>query len=201
MQTGLGSANAKILFAVAMIASRHAPVAQLDRVLPSEGRGRTFESSRARQSFRLALAGDSAPRAASRGGVVGRCCAQAQHPKPRLRCLGRASFFGQVASSRFCPARRIAHLLPLPWRERVGERGFVDDPLTLALCAGTTSETPTPLSRARQSPIPILGRLSLQCDATASATSSAPSRAANSPARDPCIRSHREYPDTRRVCC
>ena len=27
----------------------HAPVAQLDRVLPSEGRGRTFESSRARQ--------------------------------------------------------------------------------------------------------------------------------------------------------
>ena len=26
-----------------------APVAQLDRVLPSEGRGRTFESSRARQ--------------------------------------------------------------------------------------------------------------------------------------------------------
>ena len=31
--------------------SRHslAPVAQLDRVLPSEGRGRTFESSRARQ--------------------------------------------------------------------------------------------------------------------------------------------------------
>jgi hypothetical protein len=29
---------------------RHAPVAQLDRVLPSEGRGRTFESSRARQA-------------------------------------------------------------------------------------------------------------------------------------------------------
>ena len=26
----------------------HAPVAQLDRVLPSEGRGRTFESCRAR---------------------------------------------------------------------------------------------------------------------------------------------------------
>ena len=29
----------------------HAPVAQLDRVLPSEGKGRTFESSRARQSY------------------------------------------------------------------------------------------------------------------------------------------------------
>lgn len=28
-----------------------APVAQLDRVLPSEGRGRTFESSRARHKF------------------------------------------------------------------------------------------------------------------------------------------------------
>ena len=28
-----------------------APVAQLDRVLPSEGRGRTFESSRARQNI------------------------------------------------------------------------------------------------------------------------------------------------------
>ena len=27
----------------------HAPVAQLDRALPSEGKGRTFESSRARQ--------------------------------------------------------------------------------------------------------------------------------------------------------
>ena len=30
---------------------RKAPVAQLDRVLPSEGRGRTFESSRARQNI------------------------------------------------------------------------------------------------------------------------------------------------------
>ena len=29
----------------------HAPVAQLDRVLPSEGRGHRFESCRARQSF------------------------------------------------------------------------------------------------------------------------------------------------------
>ncbi len=27
------------------------PVAQLDRALPSEGKGRTFESSRVRQSF------------------------------------------------------------------------------------------------------------------------------------------------------
>ena len=32
-----------------MLATLNAPVAQLDRVLPSEGRGRTFESSRARQ--------------------------------------------------------------------------------------------------------------------------------------------------------
>ena len=31
------------------LTSLRAPVAQLDRVLPSEGRGRTFESSRARQ--------------------------------------------------------------------------------------------------------------------------------------------------------
>src|SRR5664279_2471394 len=30
-------------------AMRQAPVAQLDRALPSEGKGRTFESSRARQ--------------------------------------------------------------------------------------------------------------------------------------------------------
>src|SRR5262245_59496724 len=30
-----------------------APVAQLDRALPSEGKGRTFESSRARQLFPL----------------------------------------------------------------------------------------------------------------------------------------------------
>jgi hypothetical protein len=30
----------------------HAPVAQLDRALPSEGRGRGFESLRARQNYR-----------------------------------------------------------------------------------------------------------------------------------------------------
>lgn len=29
----------------------YAPVAQLDRVLPSEGKGRTFESSRVRHRF------------------------------------------------------------------------------------------------------------------------------------------------------
>jgi hypothetical protein len=32
-----------------------APVAQLDRVLPSEGRGRGFESRRARQNFCIKL--------------------------------------------------------------------------------------------------------------------------------------------------
>ena len=32
----------------AMLRTHFAPVAQLDRVLPSEGRGRTFESCRAR---------------------------------------------------------------------------------------------------------------------------------------------------------
>jgi hypothetical protein len=32
---------------------RHAPVAQLDRVLPSEGRGQRFESSRARHYFKV----------------------------------------------------------------------------------------------------------------------------------------------------
>ena len=32
---------------------RRAPVAQLDRALPSEGRGRRFESCRARQSFQV----------------------------------------------------------------------------------------------------------------------------------------------------
>ena len=35
--------------AVSSIEARQAPVAQLDRALPSEGKGRTFESSRARQ--------------------------------------------------------------------------------------------------------------------------------------------------------
>ena len=44
--------------------SRHslAPVAQLDRVLPSEGRGRTFESSRARQLLPLGMAHQPAPK-------------------------------------------------------------------------------------------------------------------------------------------
>ena len=37
----------------ATIASHEAPVAQLDRVLPSEGRGHRFESCRARQSFQM----------------------------------------------------------------------------------------------------------------------------------------------------
>ena len=32
-------------------ASQAGPVAQLDRALPSEGKGRTFESSRVRQFF------------------------------------------------------------------------------------------------------------------------------------------------------
>ena len=32
--------------------TRNAPVAQLDRVLPSEGRGRAFESRRARHGFK-----------------------------------------------------------------------------------------------------------------------------------------------------
>src|SRR5574340_1305624 len=48
-----------------------APVAQLDRVLPSEGRGRTFESSRARQihflSFRSAGSGEYLIASGSRG--------------------------------------------------------------------------------------------------------------------------------------
>ncbi len=37
------------LVRVSSIEGLHAPVAQLDRALPSEGKGRTFESSRARQ--------------------------------------------------------------------------------------------------------------------------------------------------------
>jgi len=50
------------------VQSRLAPVAQLDRVLPSEGRGRTFESSRARHLFAVGqgslqrLAGPQLPR-------------------------------------------------------------------------------------------------------------------------------------------
>ena len=38
---------------VSSIEDLRAPVAQLDRALPSEGKGRTFESSRARQLSRL----------------------------------------------------------------------------------------------------------------------------------------------------
>src|SRR5450830_1267006 len=39
------------LVAVSFIEDGKAPVAQLDRALPSEGKGRTFESSRARQHY------------------------------------------------------------------------------------------------------------------------------------------------------
>ena len=39
---------------------KHGPVAQLDRALPSEGRGRTFESCRVRQFFN-GLAGTPKP--------------------------------------------------------------------------------------------------------------------------------------------
>ena len=46
------------LAGVSSIKNTRAPVAQLDRALPSEGKGRTFESSRARQLSRLfALSG------------------------------------------------------------------------------------------------------------------------------------------------
>ena len=41
------------LAGVSSIKNTRAPVAQLDRALPSEGKGRTFESSRARQLSRL----------------------------------------------------------------------------------------------------------------------------------------------------
>ena len=34
-------------------ADKYAPVAQMDRVLPSEGRSRTFESCRARQHIQM----------------------------------------------------------------------------------------------------------------------------------------------------
>ncbi len=43
----------------AVLFRSHAPVAQLDRVLPSEGRGQRFESSRARQKNRRPLSGPS----------------------------------------------------------------------------------------------------------------------------------------------
>jgi hypothetical protein len=48
---GLAQSGIVTVFLRRETCSRHslAPVAQLDRVLPSEGRGRTFESSRARQ--------------------------------------------------------------------------------------------------------------------------------------------------------
>ena len=41
--------------------ARTASVAQLDRVLPSEGRGRGFESRRVHHLLSLVLQGDSAP--------------------------------------------------------------------------------------------------------------------------------------------
>src|SRR5450830_274928 len=44
-----------------MMAPAQASVAQLDRVLPSEGRGRGFESRRVHHLLSLVLQGDSAP--------------------------------------------------------------------------------------------------------------------------------------------
>jgi hypothetical protein len=66
---------------VSSIEGLRAPVAQLDRALPSEGKGRTFESSRARH--RLV---PRSPRfvSASLRGIACRRCA------PRLRHLKRA---------------------------------------------------------------------------------------------------------------
>ena len=40
-----------------IVRDRRGPVAQLDRALPSEGRGRTFESCRVRQLFQLFIRG------------------------------------------------------------------------------------------------------------------------------------------------
>ena len=44
-----------------MMSPAQASVAQLDRVLPSEGRGRGFESRRVHHLLSLILQGDSAP--------------------------------------------------------------------------------------------------------------------------------------------
>jgi len=46
---GAGNESVEHLAPKGYTSTPNAPVAQLDRVLPSEGRGRTFESSRARQ--------------------------------------------------------------------------------------------------------------------------------------------------------
>ena len=53
--------------------SCNAPVAQLDRVLPSEGRGRPFESGRAHHEFQAVLAGGATGTIGSAvvGGVIG----------------------------------------------------------------------------------------------------------------------------------
>src|SRR5690242_6171630 len=45
----------------AMVLSVAGPVAQLDRALPSEGRGRTFESYRVRQPFQALGTGSAGP--------------------------------------------------------------------------------------------------------------------------------------------
>ena len=66
---------------VRVLESWQAPVAQLDRVLPSEGRGRTFESSRARHELAKACpmvtiyrhASRNSPRRAERCREVDRC--------------------------------------------------------------------------------------------------------------------------------
>src|SRR5581483_6609746 len=92
--------------------SRHAPVAQLDRVLPSEGRGRRFESSPARQSFwfsrqpsdaRSPFGIPSSPESLARVAIEGNSQALG------IRPLGRASF--QIISNNsgtMMPAAKVA---------------------------------------------------------------------------------------------
>ena len=62
--------------ALAAIRQKIAPVAQLDRVLPSEGRGHRFESCRARQPFQLLTIYAFAPvRSRKRGVSADECVA------------------------------------------------------------------------------------------------------------------------------
>src|SRR3990172_11667965 len=70
----------------------HAPVAQLDRVLPSEGRGRTFESCRARQ--RMKKAGLRRLFSVRRSDYIAR---------DHLTILPRSSSFALVAGCSFPP--------------------------------------------------------------------------------------------------
>ena len=83
--------------------SVHAPVAQLDRVLPSEGRGRTFESSQAHQIKHLDHFGRCRSRAVPMQGTGLVGVARKSVPKRRRRLRRPNRVSPRAEYSPMCP--------------------------------------------------------------------------------------------------